>query len=99
MRDSAFVLLATLEITATKNVMLDNGGITAGKNVTAVKAQLVIMLLESVSVVPATLVLDVRWNAHQVIYFLLLVASPPEYKKLMNKTRNLGLWLLRGMSV
>lgn len=74
MRDSAFVLLATLAITATKNVKLDSGEITAAKSVTAVKTQLVTMLLESVNVVQATLVQDVKWNAHQVANFDLSAA-------------------------
>ena len=63
------MLLATLAITATKNAMLGNGEITAAKSVTAVKAQLVTMLLVSVSVALVTLVLDVKWNAHQVSTF------------------------------
>ena len=58
--------LATLAITATKSAMLGSGEITAAKSVTAVKAQLVTMLLVSVSVALVTLVLDVKWNAHQV---------------------------------
>ena len=60
--------LATLAITATKSAMLGSGEITAAKSVTAVKARLVTMLLVSVSVALVTLVLDAKWNAHQVCY-------------------------------
>ena len=69
--------LATLAITATKNVMLGSGEITAAKSVTAVKARLVTMLLVSVSVALVTLVLDAKWNAHQVfmLYFYLFYAK------------------------